>query len=127
MNVTVRANPDSNRYEAVDESGTVVDTVTVDAAGSLAWRELEAGEYGVRYLGAPATQEDAVVTDFDDPAPAQSFYDAQQLDEGFGYITTRDGTTLSARARRHWRRARSRVPRTEPASPHVTPLHGHGA
>ena len=36
------------------------------------------------------------MSDFSDPAPDQSFYDEQQLDEGFGYITTRDGTTLSA-------------------------------
>jgi predicted acyl esterase len=28
--------------------------------------------------------------------PAQSFYDGQELEDGFGYIETRDGTLLSA-------------------------------
>ena len=28
--------------------------------------------------------------------PPHSFYDAQTLNNGFGFITTRDGTTLSA-------------------------------
>ncbi len=34
--------------------------------------------------------------DFEDPAPPQSFYSGQTLEDGYGYITTRDGTTLSA-------------------------------
>lgn len=69
--------------------GAVVQTGTVDAAGSLAWRELDAGEYSV--AGRTVT-----VPDFEDPAPPQSFYDGQALEEGFNYITARDGTTLSA-------------------------------
>ncbi|HYF73032.1 MAG TPA: CocE/NonD family hydrolase, partial [Nocardioides sp.] len=83
--------------ELVDGAGATVATGTVDAAGSLAWRELEPGTYAVRAAGQPDTiSEPVTVTDFDDPAPAQAFYDAQTLAEGFGYITTRDGTTLSA-------------------------------
>jgi predicted acyl esterase len=82
--------------ELVDAADTVVGTGTVDAAGSFAWRELDAGTYAVRTAGDPVTESDPqVVTDFDDPAPTQSFYDEQTLDEGFGYIETRDGTTLS--------------------------------
>lgn len=69
--------------------GEVVQSGTVDELGSLAWRELDAGEYTVG--GVPVT-----VPDFEDPAPPQSFYDGQTLAEGFNYITTRDGTTLSA-------------------------------
>ena len=72
-----------------DRDGAVGQSGTGDAAGSLAWRELDAGEYSV-------AGTDVTVPDFDDPAPAQSFYDGQTLDEGFNYITTRDGTTLSA-------------------------------
>lgn len=69
--------------------GAVVQSGTVDAAGSLVWREVDAGEYSV--AGSNVT-----VPDFDDPAPPQSFYDGQSLDEGFNYIAARDGTTLSA-------------------------------
>ena len=83
--------------ELVGSGGTVVDTGTVDELGSLAWRELDAGTYTVRTTGDPVTESDpATVTDFDGPAPDQSFYDGQTLGNGFGYITTRDGTTLSA-------------------------------
>ena len=83
--------------ELVDGTDNVVGTGTVDTAGSFVWRELDAGTYTVRTTGGPVTESDpAVVTDFDDPAPDQSFYSSQTLNEGFGYITTRDGTTLSA-------------------------------
>ncbi|WP_243057115.1 CocE/NonD family hydrolase [Nocardioides sp. SR21] len=71
------------------QGGAVVQSGTVDEAGSLAWRELDAGEYTVAGVGV-------TVPDIDDPAPPQSFYDAQTLGDGFGYITARDGTTLSA-------------------------------
>ena len=71
----------------------VVAAGTVDALGSLAWRELEAGAYTVHGTGGDVP---VTVADFDDPAPGQAFYDGQTLEEGFGYITTRDGTTLSA-------------------------------
>lgn len=85
------------RLELLDSGGAVVATGTVDAAGSLAWRELASGTYAVRAADDPASQSAPVaVTDFADPAPEQSFYDAQTLSDGFGYITTRDGTTLSA-------------------------------
>lgn len=82
--------------ELVDAGGAVVGSGTVDTAGSLAWRELAAGGYTVRDAVDPATGSSVTVTDFDDPAPHQSFYEAQSLGEGYGYITTRDGTTLSA-------------------------------
>ena len=40
--------------ELVGDGGDVVGTGTVDAAGSLAWRELDAGIYTVRTTGDPA-------------------------------------------------------------------------
>ncbi|WP_140403784.1 MULTISPECIES: CocE/NonD family hydrolase [unclassified Nocardioides] len=85
------------QLELVGADGATVAAGTVDAAGSLAWRELAAGGYAVRPAADPGAQSDPVtVGDFDDPAPPQSFYDAQTLAPGFGYVTTRDGTTLSA-------------------------------
>ena len=81
----------------VDHDGAVVGTGTVDELGSLVWRQLDAGSYTVRTTGDPVTESaPAMVTDFDGPPPPQSFYDGQTLHDGFNYITTRDGTTLSA-------------------------------
>jgi predicted acyl esterase len=82
--------------ELVDGANAVIGTGTVDPAGSFAWRELDPGPYTVRTTSGPAASKSATVTDYDDPAPAQTFYSSQTLDDGFGYITTRDGTTLSA-------------------------------
>ncbi|GAA4720677.1 CocE/NonD family hydrolase [Nocardioides conyzicola] len=78
------------------KGGAVVGTGTVDTAGSFAWRELDPGAYTVRSTNGSNEEHTATVTDYDDPAPAQSFYDAQTLEAGRDYITTRDGTTLSA-------------------------------
>lgn len=83
--------------DLVAQGGAVTASGTVDELGSLAWRELDAGTYTVRDAADPATASAPfVVADYDGPPPAQSFYDGQSLGEGFGYITTRDGTTLSA-------------------------------
>ena len=83
--------------ELLDAEHAVVETGTVDAQGSLAWRQLSVGPYTVRVAGQPDTESDPVtVTGFRSPAPPQSFYDEQTIEEGFHYITTRDGTTLSA-------------------------------
>lgn len=78
--------------ELVDALDAVVASGTVDELGSLAWRELAAGEYTIVGDDDPVA---VTVSDFDDPAPAQGFYDAQVVEEGFGYLETRDGTTLS--------------------------------
>ncbi|MFN8196053.1 MAG: CocE/NonD family hydrolase [Nocardioidaceae bacterium] len=76
--------------------GGAVTPGTVDAAGSLLWRELAAGSYAVRTTADPAVESDPVtVTDFADPPPDQSLYTGQTLTKGFHYIETRDGTTLS--------------------------------
>jgi predicted acyl esterase len=83
--------------ELLDGDDAVVGAGTVDAAGSFLWRELAAGPYSVRTTADPgSTVGPVTVTDFADPAPDQAFYATQTLGEGFGYITTRDGTTLSA-------------------------------
>jgi predicted acyl esterase len=78
------------------QGGQVVQSGTVDAQGSLVWRKLAAGTYTVQTHDASVTSDPVQVEAFDAPAPPQSFYDAQTLDDGFGFITTRDGTTLSA-------------------------------
>src|SRR3954453_11190428 len=78
------------------QGGRVVQSGTVDSQGSLVWRKLAAGTYTVQTHDASVTSDPVQVEAFDAAPPPQSFYDAQTLDSGFGFITTRDGTTLSA-------------------------------
>ena len=82
--------------ELVDATGGLAGTGTVDSAGSLMWRDLTPGSYTVRTVAEPVVESDpATVTDFADPPPPEPFYAGQTLANGFGYLTTRDGTTLS--------------------------------
>jgi predicted acyl esterase len=78
-------------------NGAVVGTGTVDAGGSFEWRQLPVGTYGVQVTGSPGTLVGGQkVTSFHAPPPPQSLYDGQTLTNGFNFIETRDGTTLSA-------------------------------
>jgi predicted acyl esterase len=80
----------------VSRNDTEVAHGTVDEQGSLLFRNLEPGD---GYTVSSATAISDVVS-VADPAvnPPADFYSSQpKLPEGgFGYITTRDGTTLSA-------------------------------
>ncbi len=71
---------------------------TADAQGSFLWRGLAAGKYQVRTEDGAAMVSDVATVIGESDIPAQSFYANQPLlpAGGFGYITTRDGTTLSA-------------------------------
>jgi uncharacterized protein len=72
-------------------------TGEVDTEGVLIFRNLAAGKYVVRGEGTPAAQSDALNVTDSAENPPQSFYAGQKLPApGFGYITMRDGTTLSA-------------------------------
>ena len=79
----------------LDPRGEVTATATVDEQGSLLFRNLVPSD-GWVIQSATETTETLAVAGQDHP-PA-SFYASQpKLPEGgFGYITTRDGTTLSA-------------------------------
>jgi predicted acyl esterase len=78
------------------EGGPVADG-TVDEAGSLLFRGLEPGSYTIQ--SEEATSPSFIVASPDD-APDTTIYTERQTllpaDGGFGYIVTRDGTTLSA-------------------------------
>ncbi|MHB1139812.1 MAG: CocE/NonD family hydrolase, partial [Microthrixaceae bacterium] len=84
-----------------DGSGEAVATGTADAQGSLIFRLVEPGsDYRVATI---EDEEDDVVAaaavevlDVGGSTPEQSFYDTQTLEKGYQYLTTRDGTTLSA-------------------------------
>jgi predicted acyl esterase len=67
----------------------------VDLAGSLLFRNVEPGSYTVELEDAgDFTMTDVEVPGFDEPPPRE-FFDEQQIDPGYGYVTVRDGTTLS--------------------------------
>lgn len=81
---------------SVQRDGADVAHGTVDAQGSLLFRGLDPGE-GYSVVDATSISSPVKVADPSDNPPA-GFYSSQaKLPEGgFGYITTRDGTTLSA-------------------------------
>lgn len=71
-------------------------SVTADANGAALFRRLTPGPGFVVTAGPGGGPPSTVTVLAETDHPAQSFYDAQSIGEGFGYITTRDGTTLSA-------------------------------
>jgi predicted acyl esterase len=81
----------------IDAGGSVVDNGVVDYQGSLIFREVEPGDgYRVVTTGFPREASRALrVEAVETSTPEQSFYDDQVLAEGYGYLTTRDGTQLS--------------------------------
>lgn len=87
-----------DKLELVAASGTVTASGTVDAQGSLLWRNLAKGSYMVRTTGASPTSSPAAAVLLRTDVPDQSLYMNQPTlpAGGFGYITVRDGTTLSA-------------------------------
>src|SRR5690606_37107972 len=81
-----------------DRRGRSVATGRTDDAGSLVFREVEPGE-GYRVAttrGRREASEPFDVVAIEDSTPDQEFYESQVLEEGFTYITTRDGTKLAA-------------------------------
>lgn len=91
--------PPDTELAVLDADGAQVAIGTTDELGSLIFRELTPGAgYRVETTAAaPAlkTGPFEVMTE-EGSLPDQSFYDRQQLVPGSQYITTRDGTTLSA-------------------------------
>lgn len=82
--------------ELVDGSGKQVQSGTVDDQGALLFRRVDPGTYKVRTLtGTKMSSADVKVHALDEK-PDSSLYSSQTLPApGFGYVETRDGTTLS--------------------------------
>lgn len=93
--VTVTGAVEGDELVLLDSADTEVASGTADANGALLFRRLDAGEY--RVADAALTVGTAMVSVYDETyVPEQSFYADQELPAGgFGYLTTRDGTTLS--------------------------------
>lgn len=100
--LSVLGAPPETDLALYDEDGTAVDVGTTDDTGALIFREVEPGDgyrVGTAELAtveAPQVSEPVEIVAVEGSTPPQDFYDSQTLEEGFGYIETRDGTTLSA-------------------------------
>jgi uncharacterized protein len=92
--VYVEHAPPGDTLTLEDAAHVVVATGTVDDLGSLLFREVPPGDGYTVADGDQVTFPLSVLTP--EQTPPQSFYDAQHLVDGFQYITTRDGTQLSA-------------------------------
>ena len=93
ITVTGATPGDALAVESAD--GTRTAEGTVDENGALIFRRIEPGEY--RVITADGTEASASIAVYGaDAVPDQSFYDAQEIDAGFGYVEMRDGTLLSA-------------------------------
>ncbi len=85
--------------ELHDANNAVVQMGTTDKLGSYLFRKVPAGMgYSVVLpMTSPPQKVDGItVVTVAASQPAQNFYANQNLKKGFNYITTRDGTTLSA-------------------------------
>jgi predicted acyl esterase len=81
---------------SVNRSGVEVAKGSVDEQGSLLFRELDPGD-GYTVTSATEISDTVAVADPTINPPADFYSSQPKLPEGgFGYITTRDGTTLSA-------------------------------
>ena len=96
---------------------------TIDDLGGYVFRDVEPGNgYRVAVAGL-ATSKPLTVTDAAE-TPPNSLYSKQELDDGYGYLTTRDGTLLmllnagpfhaAITARTNWGLLRNPIPRRSP-------------
>lgn len=74
-------------------AGSIVARKQVDAAGAALFREVEPGD-GYVVTIANTRSEPVSVSDPADTPPS-TFYSSQRIGDGYGYLTTRDGTLLS--------------------------------
>ncbi len=91
--------PPATKLEVHDAAGTLVQSGTTDAQGSLVFRKVPAGEgYAVVApdLSPKQTEEPVRVMTIEGSAQNPDFYAGQKLVPGYNYITTRDGTKLAA-------------------------------
>jgi uncharacterized protein len=88
----------NTELELYNGAGTFVRKATTDDLGSLIFRQLApGGGYTVRTTSAPVQKTGPLkVWSVQNSLPTSSFYSSQNLQPGYGYIETRDGTTLAA-------------------------------
>ncbi len=95
--VHVRTATPGSLLQVVDADGVVVAEKAVDDLGSLVFRLIPPGRgYSVRPAADTSDYTGPMeVWSVENSLPPNSFYEAQVLQPGFGYLTVRDGTQLS--------------------------------
>jgi predicted acyl esterase len=79
---------------------SVVGSGTTDSYGSFIFRDVPVGDgYTVVDADQPGMSSGPVKSSAWNDPPPQSFYDSQVIGNGYGYLTTRDGTTLGIMVR----------------------------
>jgi len=87
--------PKSTALVLRDAAGVDVQSGTTDELGSFVFRNVRPGDGYVVEVESGGAMGPVHVMSTDGSAPDPEFYRSQKLGPGFGYITTRDGTTLS--------------------------------
>ncbi|MDG2307598.1 MAG: CocE/NonD family hydrolase [Candidatus Binatia bacterium] len=80
--------------QLVDADGSVVQTGTADDNGTLIYRHVAAAA-GYRVEAADGSSSPAFEVKTADDVPSQDFYSSQEINAGYGYLETRDGTLLA--------------------------------
>jgi uncharacterized protein len=94
--VYVTGAPAGSRMSLLDSSGKTVATKRVDSLGGLLFRDVKPGSgYRVR-LGKRGEKSDPLTVLTTQPAPPSTdVYNQTIPSDGYGYLTTRDGTKLA--------------------------------
>ncbi len=93
--VTVTGAVPGRPFDLLDGDGAVVAATAADDFGAIVFRDLPGG--ATFRVAADGVSSDPVTTFVRSDHPAPAFYAEQRLPTGgLGYLTTRDGTTLSA-------------------------------
>lgn len=88
--------PEPVAVEVLNEDGTVVGRADLAENGTAVIRRLPAGEVELQFIAEGQTINGGTVDIPGEEVTDPSIYDREELTSGFGYITTRDGTQLSA-------------------------------
>jgi predicted acyl esterase len=83
--------------QTVQDDGEVVfdESRRTDANGAAVMRYLEPGEYVVKHADDDEINTEVLRVTAVDEHPEPSFYEEQEIEQGYGYLTTRDGTNLA--------------------------------
>ncbi|MEZ5179605.1 MAG: CocE/NonD family hydrolase [Acidimicrobiales bacterium] len=87
-------------FDAVDGDGRLQrrEAARADAKGSLVMRGVDPGKgYVVTRLDGDAVQSEPITVTGGDERPDADAYEDQRIGDGFGYVTTRDGTELAVK------------------------------
>jgi predicted acyl esterase len=93
--VYVTGLPASAQVSLLGASGETVSTQNADSLGGVLFRKVTAGDYRV-LVSSTGEESDAITVHSDAPAPWDPGIYAQSIpDNGYTYLTTRDGTQLA--------------------------------